>query len=163
MKRVFFTLGLIALIFSSCGGGKTGGTLSLMDYNEKAITIFNAASEKMATEREIIFEHKQSKEENAKTLTGLNTSLDEAMAKTSELKYPEDAKAFHDSLMGLYKFQKETIMPLLQKTQEFEPESDEWYAVWREFDTQTEKVDVMLDDMGKLQEELATKANATLK
>ncbi len=161
MRKVFFTLGLIALILTSCGGGN--GTLSLSSYNEKAISIFNAASEKMHTEREVIFEHKLSKEENAKLLEGMNTSLDEAIAKTNELKYPEDAKTFHESIINLYKFQKETIMPLLTKTQEFEPESEEWYAVWRQFDKETEKVDGMLNDMGKLQEELAKKANATLK
>ncbi len=161
MKRVFFTLSLIALIFTSCGGGN--GTLSLMSYNEKAITIFNAVSEKMATEREVLFEHNLSKEENAKLLEGLNASLDDAIAKTNELKYPEDAKEFHESIMELYKFQKETIMPLLTKTQEFEPESDEWYAVWRQFDAETTKVDGMLQKMGQLQEELAKKANAKLR
>jgi len=159
MKKVFFALTLAVIMFASCGDG----TLSLTSYNQRAIAIFNAASEKMATEREIVFEHELSKEETAKLLEGLETSIDDAIAKTSKLKYPEDAKAFHESILNLYQFEKETIMPLLKKTQEFEPESEEWYSTWREFDRQTRKVDGMLSEMDKLQKELAAKAGAKLR
>ena len=159
MKKVFFVLTLAVIMFSSCGGG----TLSLSSYNERAIAIFNPASEKWVTEREIVFEHELSKEETAKLIEGLSTSLDDAIEKTSKLKYPEDAKAFHESILNLYQFQKETLMPLLEKTQEFEPESSEWYAVWREFDKETGKVEKMLREMEKLQKELAAKAGVKLR
>jgi len=159
MKKVFFALTLAVIIFSSCGGG----TLSLSSYNERAIAIFNSGAEKWAAEREIVFEHELSKEETAKLLEELSASIDESIEKTSKLKYPEDAKEFHESILNLYQFQKETLMPLLEKTQEFEPESREWYAVWREFDKETGNVDRMLSEMEKLQRELAAKAGVKLR
>jgi len=159
MKKVFFALTLAVIMFNSCGDG----TLSLASYNQRAIAVFNAASEKWVTEREIVYEHKLSKEETAKLLEGLSTSLDEAIEKTSKLKYPEDAKDFHEAILNLYQFQKETLMPLLEKSQEFEPDSKEWYATWREFDKETGKVDKMLREMEKLQKELAEKAGVKLR
>ncbi len=159
MKKTIFTLALAALFLISCGDGK----LSLSQYNEKAVTAFNFFDEKIATDLETIFDHELATEEAQKVFNGLNTSLDSCVKVTEALAYPDDAKAFHESILMVYAFEKDSILPLLGQTINLAPESDEWYDVWNTIDDRTERLDVLHDAMNDLQIELAKKANMELR
>jgi hypothetical protein len=155
MRRLYFTIVLIPMFFFACDGITK---MSLTSYHEKVVAKFNVASEKMAVDREKIYEHNLSKEENQAVIDDLNQCLDECITMMDGLNYPDDAKDFHEAMLGLYHFEKDSIMPLLSKTLEFQPESRQWYDVWNEFDKRNRRVDEMLTVMEKRQEELATKA-----
>ena len=152
-NTAIIAIALLSFIFSSCGGSGNK-PLSIRAYHEKVIPVFNAASEKMATEREIIFESKLSKEENLALVEGLQKSVDDAVKMMNEVNYPAEAEAFHQQLMSIYAFETETIIPLLSETLTLEPKSKEWYKVWREIDKQNKTVDKMLDKLGQLQRDL---------
>ena len=148
-----FAIALLSFIFVSCGGGESR-PMSIRGYHEKVVPVFNAASEKMATEREIIFECKLSKEENLALVEGLQKSVDDAVTMMNGVNYPAEAEAFHHHLLSIYAFETETIIPLLTETINLEPKSKDWYKVWREIDKQNKNVDKMLAELGKLQKEL---------
>ena len=153
MRTTIFAIALFSFIFTSCGDGTTR-PMSIRGYHEKVVPVFNAASEKMAKEREIIFEYKLSKEENLKLIEGLQKSVDDAVKMMNEVNYPTEAEAFHQHLLSIYAFETETIIPLLTETVNLEPKSKEWYKVWREIDKQNKNVDQMLTKLGQLQRDL---------
>ena len=153
IRTTICAIALLSFIFVSCGGG-SNAPMSIRGYHEKVVPVFNAASEKMATEREIIFESKLSKEENVALVEGLQKSVDDAVKMMNEVNYPTEAEEFHQHLLSIYAFETETIIPLLSKTLTLEPKSKEWYNVWKEIDKQNKNVDKMLVKLGQLQKEL---------
>jgi len=158
MKRMFFLVSAVALVMVSCDS-----KLSINTYHEKVIKVFNASAEKMATEREILFEHNQTPEEDQKIIEGLNANLDECIKMMNEINYPYEAKDFHEAMLKIYTFQKDSIMPLLSETLTYKAESKEWYSIWREFDNRTKRVDALLRTLDQEQRELARKANAQVR
>ena len=148
-------------IVPSCGGGSK---VSLIDYNEKVITEFNKVAEKIASDREIIFDHSRSKAESEKLIEEMKKVTSDFLQMMNGINCPEDAKAFHEALIELNQYQLNTMLPLLSETLKYEPESEEWYAIWREFDNKTsEVVDAAIERATGLQEELARKAGSYLK
>ncbi|MDR2936502.1 MAG: hypothetical protein LBU80_04070 [Rikenellaceae bacterium] len=158
MKKATLILALAALTVS-CGDGK----LTLSQYNEKAVTAFNYFDEKIAADLETIFDNEMSTEEAQQILNGLTAALDSCTKVTVALAYPDDAKAFHESIMTVYAYDRDSLLPLLTRTIQVAPESDEWYDLWNQVDDRIERLDVLHDAMNDLQQELADKAGMELR
>lgn len=155
MKNLFFAFSTATLLLTACKEKEQ--RLSVAEYNEQAITTFNMVSSEMARSREQLYYNLQTPDAHMLMLGDLRTSIDSAIVMTERLKYPEDAAALHEHILALYRYEKDSIVPLYEETLQYPVDGRKWFGVWDIYEIRNRTVSSMLEQMTALQQEMAAK------
>lgn len=155
MKNILLAFTTATLLMTACN--EQEDTLSISEYNEQAITTFNLISSDIARSREQLYYNLQSHEAHQLMLSELKTSIDSAIVTTEGLKYPEDAAALHQNILALYRYEKDSILPLYEETLQYKVDGHKWYGIWDEVELRNQTVTSMIERMTASQKEMAAK------
>ena len=149
---------VIVTMMNSCSG-----KLSPTVYNQKVIALHGKACDVFNEKMETLYEHKISAEESKLLVDSLNMKYEGYINQLNEMKYPDGAENFQQAILDLLTFTKDSVITLFQETLQYEPESKQWYKVWREVDVRIKHGEKLEDKIAAEQKAFAAKSGYELR
>ena len=149
---------VVVTLINSCSG-----QLSPTAYNERVIAMHGKAYDVFNENMERLYEHKISAEESQLLIDSLNMKYEGYINQLNEMKYPDGAENFQKAILELFTFTKDSIFTLFQETLQYEPESKQWYKVWREIDVRIKHGEKLEDKIEAEQKAFAAKSGYQLR
>ncbi|GHV55872.1 hypothetical protein FACS1894182_01170 [Bacteroidia bacterium] len=134
-------------------------------YNEAIVKLHDNSFNYLNEKQEQIFDYENtSKEQATQIIDSLGIKFDEYVKYLDKIQYPDKAADWHKSTTQLITYVKDSIIPLYSETLKFEPESKDWYSLWKEVDKRTNgRANQLENQMIKEQEKFARAVNQRLR
>jgi|GEM_PF-4003242 len=155
MKKIILSFGIAAFMLASCGDG----TMSVTDYNQKAISIYNPLQMRMNSLSNSMGSNKA---DMTTVVEATAKSIDSARTEIAKLKPNKDAQEMHNSLIALLDYEKDKMIPAVKKLISKMDNPAELLAAAEEVKKITEESTVLEQKMTTAQAAMAAKAGASL-
>lgn len=150
MIKPYYLLLIFGILLAAC----SDGALSVSEYNEKAMNLYNPLDTHLGDVMEHITANEGAKEPEIKALKGVAGSIDSVRAELVKLKVPQNAMPMHQALMQFINYEKDTLVPLLAKVIESKYSEDAVAKMYDESDKAGKRTKVLSEAVESEQKKL---------
>ena len=160
MKKMLITvLGVMCVaVMVNCDG-----KMSPEAYNEAVVGIHTKFLRYYEEQFDKLTQEGISQTESKSIYDSLALKTEQWCASIHELKHPDKAANFHQAIVNYFTYQKDTLMPAIQKIVSFEPGSEQWVNATNEYDKLVERDTELNNAAQDVQEAFAKSIDMTLK
>jgi hypothetical protein len=162
MKRIYLAFIGAVVMFSlnGCSGGS--GKMSSEKYNEAVVAIHTAAAKYYQKVMTKVGDESLSQEQKQLLADSVGIKTTEWYNQLNELKYPDVAQDLHTSLVSYLAFEKDSVVPVIQKLI-LSADEKSYNETIEVFNKLVDRDDALNDAASKAQEEFAKKINMKLR